>query len=401
VAKRWLLDHAWIVSFLEEMGTGTQMNLSRISSDESLANAPPSRKTPFRWSAIVVVFTAGMVAALALNWLVPLLIAPKIVIARNLIDFGPVSESKTVSQKITIRNDGFGALRIDKVLASCGCTEAKIGKNVLAWHEETTLCVTVTGRLTPIAAKVVLFTNDPRSVKEAIAVVAMAATRVAASATHLDFQPSSENLRQTKRVFLTFPDRELFLQTSTVNVVLNSPYFDTAVARDGGSASYAISVSLRDSIPKGTTRTTLKLSDPGAQFTIKIPVTVDIPSKYWLPVKPVILWLPNRQGADGSADVVIRKRGAAPEGSKLSVALMGGLEDLVQHQIMRPANAGDVLLRLRLANGRKKAGASVRDGFILVSVRPSTLGGEEIFSVPVFILKASSESGQSTAMSHF
>ena len=57
-------------------------------------------------------------------------------------DFGTVPNTGPVSHTFQVRNAGQGALRIDGVSTSCGCTTARVAFTELAPGESTDLTVT-------------------------------------------------------------------------------------------------------------------------------------------------------------------------------------------------------------------------------------------------------------------
>ena len=58
--------------------------------------------------------------------------APELQIEPKLLDLGRITDrSKTVPLEFKLKNVGDGELKIDSIKPGCGCTEAKLDKEVL------------------------------------------------------------------------------------------------------------------------------------------------------------------------------------------------------------------------------------------------------------------------------
>ena len=80
------------------------------------------------------------------------------------VDFGLVRAGEFSESIVEISNHGSANLVISKVVTSCSCSIASIGKSILAPSETTSLVVRVKGSPNPISSAVVqLLTNDPKS----------------------------------------------------------------------------------------------------------------------------------------------------------------------------------------------------------------------------------------------
>ena len=353
--------------------------------------------------ALIVVFLSGVSVALVLNRSAPTWVGPRMIISTRLLNFGALPDGHAATKEVTIRNDGFQTLNIDSVVASCGCTSATVEKTSLAWREETKLRVTVTGRPTPIEARVAIASNDPRTSRQTIGVIAMTDVRVLLSATHLEFAPESPaSLPITKQLFLNFPDRTLFSQTEVVAASIDSPHFRTVVRRDRESATCSIAVTVLQSAPTGTTRAILRLSDAHGQFMFKLPITVDCPSKYWLHANPVVLRRAGLLNAPVTSDVPIKLRDLKNAPGNLGVAVEERLKDVVRSQVIHSDVEGCVLLRFWVrAAANKPLLNSVQSGHALLSVQPDGSGKRESFSIPILLIDSVQEHQATSAVSQF
>jgi len=88
---------------------------------------------------------------------------PKFWIDKVEYDFGDVEEGKIVSTEFIIGNEGNDILRLNRIVASCGCTATQPEKNSLEPKEKVKLKVdfNTIGRLGPQKKSVYISTNDP------------------------------------------------------------------------------------------------------------------------------------------------------------------------------------------------------------------------------------------------
>ncbi|GAB5497058.1 MAG: hypothetical protein Phyf2KO_21380 [Phycisphaerales bacterium] len=64
---------------------------------------------------------------------------PRLSLSSEIVDFGDVDDSKTLSQMVTITNTGDEVLEIGKISVTCGCTASEVEKNQLQPGESTQL----------------------------------------------------------------------------------------------------------------------------------------------------------------------------------------------------------------------------------------------------------------------
>jgi len=89
--------------------------------------------------------------------------APKIVVEKDVHDFGKIDKSEKVTANFKFRNEGAGVLEIMDVKTSCGCTSAKPEKRVYQPGEEGNIEVSFNpSRFQGAITKTVtILTNDP------------------------------------------------------------------------------------------------------------------------------------------------------------------------------------------------------------------------------------------------
>ena len=88
---------------------------------------------------------------------------PKLVLPEATHDFGKLRTGDEAKCTIPVRNEGPGTLVIEKVRSTCGCTVAKLEKDVLPTGEQTELKITLKASLSPgkLTKHITLSTNDP------------------------------------------------------------------------------------------------------------------------------------------------------------------------------------------------------------------------------------------------
>lgn len=115
-------------------------------------------------------FAAGAVLAMMLllsgcGWLGG---NPQIAVSPATFDFGPINPNDPVTTTFAVSNQGSGALQIDSVTTSCGCTTAQISRQSIEPNSAADLSVTFdpqvhAGATGEFVRYVYLRTNDPNN----------------------------------------------------------------------------------------------------------------------------------------------------------------------------------------------------------------------------------------------
>lgn len=89
--------------------------------------------------------------------------APRIAVEPPDFDFGNVVQNRRLTKEFRIRNFGAADLVIEKVTASCNCTETRVESKVVKPGESTGLNVAFETRSTPgrIEGNIAIRSNDP------------------------------------------------------------------------------------------------------------------------------------------------------------------------------------------------------------------------------------------------
>ena len=113
----------------------------------------------------------------------------KLVVDRNLHDFGDIDKGKKVTTTFSFKNEGTEPLEIINVATSCGCTSAKPEKAVYNPGEAGEIPVTFdsTRFSGPITKRVTIHTNDKASPKTVVTIKGNVVVEVNAKPTSLFF----------------------------------------------------------------------------------------------------------------------------------------------------------------------------------------------------------------------
>lgn len=90
---------------------------------------------------------------------------PTIAFDRTRYDFGPIAAGRRVEHTFIVTNTGRAILRLEKPLASCGCTSAAIGRQELKPGESTEIVAIYTpekGFVGAMRRSILVVSNDPK-----------------------------------------------------------------------------------------------------------------------------------------------------------------------------------------------------------------------------------------------
>jgi uncharacterized protein DUF1573 len=88
---------------------------------------------------------------------------PRIAVEPADFDFGKVVQKRRVTKEFRIRNFGAADLVIEKITATCNCTEARVESKVVKPGQSTALNVSFDTRSTPgpVEGNIAIRSNDP------------------------------------------------------------------------------------------------------------------------------------------------------------------------------------------------------------------------------------------------
>lgn len=102
-------------------------------------------------------------------------VAPKLIIETRVHDFGKIVQGSSVEASFILKNNGKSELSIRKTHASCGCTIATLGKDVIAPGEELELGITFNsaGRRGNQQKSITIYSNDPAAPVQRVTIKAI------------------------------------------------------------------------------------------------------------------------------------------------------------------------------------------------------------------------------------
>ena len=226
-------------------------------------------------TAIALAFALSAVAALAQA---PAPLAPKIVCAEPIFDFGERENSETVEHHYVVRNEGTLSLEIRGIRATCGCTVAKPDDELIPPGGQTKIQarLDLRGRSGMQIKTISVLSNDPQTPTLNLQMRGTAVQGLRAEPSTLFFGRVGPGGVRT-RSFAIVSGRGPFqvLEVRPDQTGLSVRPLDPEPGDDG--ALHRFELTLDDSIPAGTLNTRLQVrTDLGADRDFSIPVAAFI-----------------------------------------------------------------------------------------------------------------------------
>lgn len=226
------------------------------------------------------------------------------------VDFGVVARGADAVQMIKVTNLYKETIHIASVTTTCGCSAAKPEKNTLASREVTSISVTMdTRKFTKRKDSNVVVTIDkPYYAQVRIPVTAYIRTDVVLQPGSANFGAVAQGQESTRQVDISYAGRD---DWKLSDVKSASKYVDakvTETSRDGGRATYMLTVRLLPSAPTGLLRTQLTLSTNDANAPT-FPVLVEARVESDITITPGKVSLGTvAAGSEVSQNIVVRGR---------------------------------------------------------------------------------------------
>lgn len=137
---------------------------------------------------------------------------PNLVFEEQTYDFGRIYTGENVSHGFKFKNTGMGALVINNVKSSCGCTAALVSKNKLLKNEEGQVDVKFNAGhyVGKVAKSVIVNSNDPENPKYKLTITGEVIEEVSVSPKRINFGIIRKGDNCTKTIEIkTVPDLKI------------------------------------------------------------------------------------------------------------------------------------------------------------------------------------------------